>query len=458
MSRANYYSYKDYSARVVKIDNLYYRYIFNNYKPEYDHFINSGLYDELIKNNLIIPHIEIDKKNDEINVYKILLPNQIPFQSYPYEWSYLQWREAILSYLKINLIALKFGMILKDATPYNFFIKSGKAIMFDTSSFIFFKENDNWVAYKHFCEEFLSPIVLMKYNGHDWARIFLSHLKGIPLNFVSKQLPFKSWFNSTVLLHIHLHSKYLGIPAKDEKNKNVRIGFTIEKLNSLFTSIKKSVESWNRPLILNNHWKSYYESEIETDEYIHSKEEIIKNWLETIKPISVLDLGANTGKFSFLSSGVSKKIIALESDLSCLDEMVNHVAIRKIDTIFPLFGDLSEPSPSLGIMNKEFSSIFERAKSELVLSLALIHHLYFTKDMSFEMISELFASFSDKYLIVEFIPKEDRKVRGLMIAKPHKSVGYEFEFFLVELFNYFKLIEKKQIDSSSRTLLILEKL
>ena len=76
-----------------------------------------------------------------------MLPQQLIFQSYPFEWSYNQWRKVILALLKINQISLKYGMILKDATPYNFSIIGCEAIMFDTTSFIFFKNNDNLSFY-----------------------------------------------------------------------------------------------------------------------------------------------------------------------------------------------------------------------------------------------------------------------------------------------------------------------
>ena len=208
MITENYISYKDTAARVVKKDTGYHRYIFQEYKAEYEHLMQSGLYNALVKHELLIAHEEIQVDTTDAKVYKLIYPTQIPFQSYPFEWSYTQWRKAILSYLKINLIALQYGMILKDATPDNFYLMGGKAIMFDTTSFIFFKQNDYWIAYRQFCEEFLSPIALMHYNGASWSSLTKGTFKGFPLKFVSKQLPLSSCFNLTTLIHIHWHSKY----------------------------------------------------------------------------------------------------------------------------------------------------------------------------------------------------------------------------------------------------------
>ena len=47
----NNISYRDSAARVVKKESGYYRYIFHEYKAEYDHLMQSGLYEELTEKN-----------------------------------------------------------------------------------------------------------------------------------------------------------------------------------------------------------------------------------------------------------------------------------------------------------------------------------------------------------------------------------------------------------------------
>ena len=236
--------------------------------------MQSGLYIALQTMGLIIAHEELNQAEranlDEVSssntddIYRLLKPAQIEFQSYPFEWSYSQWRKAIIAFIKINQIALKFGMILKDATPYNFYLQGSKALLLDTSSFSFFKEGEPWIAYRQFCSEFLSPLALMHYNGQKWSRITKTHLRGLPLNFVSKQLPLKSWFNLTALLHIHLHSKYANAEgataeAKLKLNqKDKKEGFSKEKLASLMGMLLNTVTKWKKPYQFEKHWSEYY--------------------------------------------------------------------------------------------------------------------------------------------------------------------------------------------------------
>ena len=456
MIEPNNISYRDTAARVVKKESGHYRYIFHEYKEEYDHLMESGLYEELSQKGLLIEHQEIEIDTDDPKVYKLLHPTQIPFQSYPFEWSYTQWRKAILAYLKINHIALKYGMILKDATPYNFYLTGGKGVMFDTSSFMFFKENDSWIAYRQFCEEFLSPVALMHYNGAEWSKLTMANLRGMPLSFVSIQLPLKSWLNLTTLLHIHLHSKYSGNKQLDQKENKKKKGFTLSKIKSLQKMIFNTISEWDKPYQYKSHWSTYYENDIESPEYLKDKEATVREWLEIIKPKSVLDLGANTGKFSFIAAEYAEKVISLERDEKCVNEIEEQISIKNSD-FFTLLGDVAKPSPRIGFLNSGTESIYKRGCSNVVLGLALVHHLHISNRLSFEQISLIFASFTNKYLIVEFIPISDNKVQILIKGKSLNLMKYNENHFIKALSSWFTIKESISLKDTGRRLFLLEK-
>ena len=467
MNQANYISYKDTAARVVLKEGIYYRYIFNEYKKEYDNLMQSGLYEALKSKGYLISHSEINYEGGDTNVYKLLVPEQIHFQSYPFCWSYTQWRKAIIAYLEINKIALNYGMLLKDATPFNFYFKEGRAILLDTSSFILFKEGAPWLAYKQFCSEFLSHIALMHYNGQIWSGMVKANLKGLPLSFVSKQLPLQSWFNLSCLLHIHMHAKYANTEGSiEEENKSkskVKEGFSKEKLLSLIDMILVTVKKWKQAYNINKHWQSYYEKDIESPIYLNQKEEIIKNWLDTLKPKTVIDLGANTGRFSFLAAKKVEQVIAIESDYNCVDAIENAIETGPLKNIVVQQMDLSETTPNFGILEKEYSSIFKRVSNihlspSLVMGLAIVHHLHITNFLSFGQIAELLAKFNSKYLIIEFVPIQDSKVQLLIKNKQRDFSSYTQENFTAALMQFFKLVEVKKMEGTDRELLLLEKL
>jgi hypothetical protein len=122
----------------------------------------------------------------------------------------------------------------------------------------------------------------------------------------------------------------------------------------------------------------------------------------------------------------------------------------------PLVLDLSRPSPSLGLNNKERMSFVERAKVDIVLALALIHHLAIGKNIPFEKIAWLFSQFG-KFLIIEFVPKTDEKVQFMLKDKKDIYEGYTEENFVSSFLHYFTVVENKQVAESGRTLYLLQK-
>lgn len=456
MIEPNNISYRDTAARVVKKESGFYRYIFYEYKAEYDHLMLSGLYQKLKQKGLLIEHREIEIDTQDPKVYKLLFPTQISFQSYPFEWSYTQWKKAITAYLQINQIALQFGMILKDATPFNFYMTEGRAVMFDTSSFMFFKNGDKWTAYKQFCTEFLGLVTLMHFNGQKWARLTKTHLRGLPLVFISKQLPIKSWFNINTLLHIHLHARYTS--KKINKGHTNNAGFSKEKISSLFEMILTGLSCWKKPYQYYKHWFGYYQNDIESTNYLIHKEQVITNWIRKIAPNTLVDLGANTGKFSLIAGKIAKKVIALEADDTCVDGIENEIQKQSINNIDAVVMDLAESTSNIGVLNKEIKSIYTRSKSEVVLALAIVHHLHISDQLSFKQIAELLALYSKQYVIVEFVPKSDKKVQLLLLDKTLDFSGYNENNFTNALFDWFTITEVVTLEDSERKLLLLEKI
>ena len=96
--KSNTGSFRDPSGFLFYYDDVLYRQINEVYKKEYKLLIESGLYNRLIRENLLIPHEEVDSFNS-IKAYKLIKPERIPFISYPYEWSFSELKDAALTTL-----------------------------------------------------------------------------------------------------------------------------------------------------------------------------------------------------------------------------------------------------------------------------------------------------------------------------------------------------------------------
>src|SRR5438105_2419075 len=122
-------SYRDPAGFIFLHNGLYYRQVNDCFKDDFDLFINSGCYESLVKKGMLIPHKEIAENLTGIaEYYKTILPEQLHYISYPYEWSFDMLKDAALLTLRSLKESLEFGLVLKDATPFNIQWHQGKLI------------------------------------------------------------------------------------------------------------------------------------------------------------------------------------------------------------------------------------------------------------------------------------------------------------------------------------------
>ncbi|HUX58958.1 MAG TPA: hypothetical protein VMV77_18445, partial [Bacteroidales bacterium] len=201
-------SFRDPDGYMFEFGGEFFRAVNQSYKSSYNHFISSGLYDKLIGLGLIVPFEEVDPSQfDLADPYKVLKPERVKFISYPYEWAFDMLKDAALLTLKIQKIALEYGMSLKDASAYNIQFKNGKPIFIDSLSFELYPTDKPWVAYRQFCQHFLAPLAVMANVEVGLNRLFIIYIDGVPLNIATRMLPLKCRFNIGMFLHIYLHSR-----------------------------------------------------------------------------------------------------------------------------------------------------------------------------------------------------------------------------------------------------------
>lgn len=128
-------SFRDPDGFLFQLNGSLYRQVNANYKDDYDLLTSSGLYDALIGEGLLVSHEEVILEGTSSAAYKVIKPQIIPFISYPYEWCFSQLKDAALATLRIQRMALDFGMTLKDSSAYNIQFNGGKPIFIDTLSF-----------------------------------------------------------------------------------------------------------------------------------------------------------------------------------------------------------------------------------------------------------------------------------------------------------------------------------
>ena len=223
-------------------------------------------------------------------------------------------------------------------------------------------------------------------------------------------------------------------------------------------------------------WDEYYSNTNYTDESFEIKKEILAEFREKLRPKTVFDFGANTGVFSRIfsdesckkASGAESEVLADEpyagADVMAFD--IDPLAVEKnyleMETrgeknILPLVFDIVNPTPALGFNNEERKTLKERMENiDLVLALALMHHLRITYNVPFSYQAKFFAQFS-KHLIIEFVDKEDSKVQTMLLNREDVFDDYTKENFEAEFKEFYKILETRPIKGTKRTVYLMEK-
>ena len=158
-------SFRDPSGYLFTRDGTLYRQINQTYRDNYQTLMDSGLYDQLISEQLLIPHEEVAVEPAEpSSAFKVIRPEPLQFLSYPYERCFSQLKDTALTTLTIQKRALNHGMSLKDCSSYNIQFHHGRPVFIDTLSFEIYREGEPWVAYRQFCQHFLAPLALIAHR------------------------------------------------------------------------------------------------------------------------------------------------------------------------------------------------------------------------------------------------------------------------------------------------------
>ena len=445
-------SYRDNSGFVFKQDGKVYRYMHPGYQVHYAQLMSSGLYEELVKKAYLIPHHEIEDINQfNFTEGRVILPEQIPFISYPYEWSFDMWKDAALLTLQIATTSLKKGMILKDAMPFNIQFYKGKPIFIDTLSFENYKEGKPWIAYRQFSECFLAPLLLMHYCHPDTGKLFAVYPNGIPMDILVNLLPKRSKWNLNTLLHVHLQAKFSGKQKLKTGSEN---NFSKQKLGLLIKGLESFIQKLS-PKKIRTAWDDYYTDTILGDDYLAAKTTLVKSFSNFIDFKTVIDLGANDGHFSLIF-GDDKNVIATDADANCINELYINIKKESRTNILPLVNNLTTPSPAIGWANTERESITARLKADLVLALALVHHLAIAKNIPLRFIAGWLQPMGE-HLIIEFVPKTDEKVKLLLQNRKDIFDDYSLENFRYIFTQKYTIVKEEKVGNTNRVLFLMKR-
>jgi ribosomal protein L11 methylase PrmA len=422
--------------------------------------MDSGLYAELADLGHLISHREVGLDSAAtVDAVAVLEPEPIDLLSFPYEWSFSALKDAALLTLDLATAALERGMVLKDATAYNVQFRQDRPgpVFIDTLSFERYQEGEPWVAYAQFCRHFLAPLALMALVDIRLGSLLATYRDGIPLDLASRLLPRGSWFKPGLMAHLHLHAKAQsqdGNAATTAKAAKVSKLASIALIDSLRSAVKRL--EWKPK---GTTWAAYYSETNYSDGAMRAKHEMVGRALEGLRAdfgpqASCWDLGANDGEFSRLAKEAGYRTAAFDSDPAAVEKAYRRY--RESSGALPFLVDLTNPSPAGGWANQEQASLLERGPADVVLALALVHHLAIGRNVPLPMFGDLLAQLGE-VAIVEFVPKADSQVQRLLRSREDIFDKYDEAGFEEAISDRFEVLSRDVVEGTCRTLYVLRR-
>jgi hypothetical protein len=451
-------SYRDPSGFVFYRKNKPYRQINRVYSSQYQYLMSSGLYRQLVDKSWLIPHTEVGVENalyDE--AFQVIKPDLVPFISYPYGWCFSQLKDAALTMLEIQNMALEYGMTLKDASAYNMQFLNGRPLLIDTLSFEKWKPGLPWVAYRQFCQHFLAPLALAAYVDIRLSKLLRPYIDGIPLDLTSKLLPAVSWFNPGIVLHLHMHAKSQQAYGSKVIKSQKSLSMSYAGMKGLIDNLRATVAglSWKfSPK--DTEWGDYYRQTNYSKLAFDHKKSVVAEMITQVSPKTVWDLGANDGEFSRIASGMGAYTVAFDVDPVAVEKNYLTCKAENETALLPMIVDLTNPSPSIGWAHRERKSLIERGPVDLVMALALVHHLCIGNNIPLAYLARFLADIG-KYVILEFVPKTDSQVKKLLASREDVFTGYTLHHCLDAFTQYFEVKARVKITGSQRSLIFFKR-
>ncbi len=381
----------------------------------------------------------------------------IPFVSYPYEWSFSMLREAALLHLRLLREALSEGWILKDSSAYNIQWLGTRPVFIDVPSFEPYRDGDPWIGYTQFCELFLYPLMLEAYRAIPLQRLLRARVDGVEPGVCNRLLGLRDRLRPGVFSHVYLQSRLQeSLAARPDGMRRTveRAGFGKQLIESNVDRLLRLVARL-APRRAPSAWTSYSETCTYEQADRDAKHHFVSRAAEAIAPGMIWDLGCNDATFTRVAAKHGDYAVAVDFDPAVVDRVFAELrqAPTESTRVLPLTMDLADPSPAQGWRSRERVPFEQRGRADLLLALALIHHLVLTRNLPLAQVIEWLTSQTDA-LVLEFVDKSDPMARRLLANKDDQDPDYTLERCRSLLEEHFEISHEEPLASGTRHLFL----
>lgn len=468
-------SFRDRENRVYRAGDQIYRGVSASACQHWKEVSSCQFYNALLSEAKLIPttdvsHSDVARRGALADWPAVLAHETVPFVSYPYEWSFSMLKDSALLHLEILERAIPQGWTLKDSSAYNIQWRACRPIFIDIPSFEPYKAGDPWRGYRQFCMMFLYPLMLKAYLGVDFGPLLRSNLDGIDPVVANKLLWRSARFRKGVFSHVHLHSKMQERAAARELDEARRlteeamgapearrpIRHTEAMVLGLIQGLCAMIEKMRTPDERTT-WGGYETDHSYSDNSHQKKKDFVDRHGSARDYKMIWDIGCNTGTFSRICESHARHVISIDGDSKAIDRLYQQEKTRDAQKILPLIIDLRNVSPNQGWRGVERKSLENRAKPDLVVCLALIHHMVISANIPMTEFIDWLADLGGD-LIIEFVTAEDSMARMLLRNKVNQYQDYTMTEFERLIARKFMIANSEELKGGHRKIYFLRRL
>ena len=407
--------------------------------------------------------------DDSVKWVAVLQHQVVPVVTYPYEWCFSMLRDAALLTLSLLQQAIAEDFILKDATPYNIQFIGTRPVFIDTSSFTPMNPGQAWEGYQQFCQQFLFPLMLQAYRSVDFQPWLRGRLQGIAPQQMASLLSFGDLLRGGVVPHVWLHAR-LNQSNRSRSASSMQQGVAQSLAESGFnkTSILNNVAGL-RKLIEGLKWRSTQSRWVEYDAAsapVHNdaqaKEKLVRQIVDAQSWGHVWDIGCNLGRYSCIAAAKAELVLAMDADHLTVEQLFRSLSSGRAvknesegrpnpSNIVPLAFNFADPSTGLGWDGRERKALADRSRPDLILCLAVIHHLVISENLLLEDVLRWLAAMN-ACVVFEFVDRADPQVQSLLINRSDQVRDYSRQNLDRLIARYFCVQASWKLPSGTRTI------
>jgi SAM-dependent methyltransferase len=459
------HSFGDPQVRLFRWQGQLYRGIGPKAVPFFQRLFDDGIVQHLTEQGLLI---ESAIAPLDIERYEMVVHHRtLPFASYPNEWCGAMFKDAALTIVNLAIALAPYGLTLGDAHPWNvlFDLGTNKPVFVDLGSIVPIG-SATWSVYDEFCRYCFYPLQLMAQGQDQIARLLLCEDDGVLRSDLLRLSRSPSKENLPLVSRVESILRQL-LPQSTLQQLKKRLirgtsssGDVVGKMRHrshlhFLETVRAEVEAISFPLLQPDSTDEGSTTPISfsPQEDWTPKQQNFYRVMAALNPASVLDIGCGKGWYSKVAAIAGRNVIAFDTNPACITQLYRE-SCREQHPILPLLMDFTKPTPARGLGDHWAIAATERFPCDLVLALGVIHDFVLERRLNFSQIVEGLDLFSKRWVLVEFIPREDPDVAERWTDR---ISWYTLDNFIDALKQKFQTVSVMPSHPDPRVLLLCEK-